>query len=149
MRVMMAFCAILVATSLLPAAQERPTALADETKIIALENAWNYAEEHKDARALDELLSSTLVYVDYDGSMMDKTQFLASVRVPSLHPEQIVNDKMTVHMYGSTAVVTGLYREKGISKGKPYIRRGRFTDTWVFEDGAWRCVASQSTLISQ
>jgi hypothetical protein len=44
--------------------------------------------------------------------------------------------------------VTGVYREKGTYKGKPYQRRGRFTDTWVKQKGTWQCVASQSTLIS-
>lgn len=120
----------------------------DETKILALENAWNLAEQHKDARALNELLGDGLVYIDYDGSIMSKAEFLASVAKPSLHPEQIVNESTTVHMYKTSAVVTGIYREKGVDKGKPYLRRGRFTDTWVYQDGIWRCVASQSTLMS-
>jgi ketosteroid isomerase-like protein len=51
-------------------------------------------------------------------------------------------------MYGDAAVVTGIYREKGTDRGKPYQRRGRFTDTWVKQSGTWQCVASQSTLIS-
>jgi ketosteroid isomerase-like protein len=121
---------------------------AEQTRILALENAWNQAEEHKDVKALDALLDPTLVYIDYDGSIMDKAQFLASARVPSLHPEQIVNESMTAHVYGGSAVVTGVYREKGEKNGKPYLRRGRFTDTWVFQQGNWVCVASQSTLIS-
>jgi ketosteroid isomerase-like protein len=121
---------------------------ADESKILALENAWNLAEQHKDARALDELLGDGLVYIDYDGSVMSKTEFLTSVTKPSLHPEQIVNESTTVHMYTTAAIVTGIYREKGVDKGKPYLRRGRFTDTWVYRDGLWRCVASQSTLMS-
>ena len=49
--------------------------------------------------------------------------------------------------YAGSAVVTGVYREKGMNHGKPYPRRGRFTDTWVYRDNAWVCVASQSTLI--
>jgi len=120
---------------------------SEQTKILALENAWNQAEEHKDIKALDSLLDSTLVYVDYDGSMMDKAQFIESIKAPSLHPEQIVNESMTAHVYGDSAVVTGVYREKGQKNGKPYSRRGRFTDTWVYRDGTWVCVASQSTLI--
>jgi ketosteroid isomerase-like protein len=130
---------------LAPQAAPRPD--AEQTKILALENAWNQAEEHKDIKALDSLLDSTLVYVDYDGSMMDKAQFIDSIKAPSLHPEQIVNESMTAHVYGDSAVVTGLYREKGEKNGKPYLRRGRFTDTWVYHDGTWVCVASQSTLI--
>lgn len=48
---------------------------------------------------------------------------------------------------GGSAVVTGIYREKGVCNGKPYVRRGRFTDTWVAQGGTWVCAASQSTLI--
>lgn len=121
---------------------------AEQTRILALENAWNLAEEHKDTKALEALLDSTMVYIDYDGSLRDKAQFIASVREPALHPEQIANESMTAHVYGGAAVVTGVYREKGINRGKPYLRRGRFTDTWVYRDNAWVCVASQSTLIA-
>jgi Domain of unknown function (DUF4440) len=128
-----------------PQAAPRPD--AEQTRILALENAWNQAEEHKDVRALDTLLDSTLVYVDYDGSIMDKAQFIASVKAPSLHPEQIVNESMTAHVYAGSAVVTGVYREKGVKNGKRYERRGRFTDTWVYRDQIWMCVASQSTLM--
>ncbi|HLW83652.1 MAG TPA: nuclear transport factor 2 family protein [Candidatus Sulfotelmatobacter sp.] len=121
---------------------------AEQTKILALENAWNQAEEHKDVKALESLLDSTVVYIDYDGSMMNKTQFISSVKEPQLHPEQIVNETMTAHVYGDSAVVTGIYHEKGVRNGKAYLHRGRFTDTWVYRGGVWVCVASQSTLIS-
>jgi ketosteroid isomerase-like protein len=129
-------------------AQERGKTSDDEGRILALETAWNHAEESKDAAALDQLLSSSLAYIDYDGSMMNKAEFLASIKQESLHPSQITNDEMTAQVYGEAAVVTGVYREKGTLKGKPYQRRGRFTDTWVKQKGTWQCVASQSTLIS-
>jgi hypothetical protein len=54
-----------------------------------------------------------------------------------------------VHIYGEAAVVNGIYRDKGTEKGKPFSRRGRFTDTWIHQNGTWQCVASQSTLISR
>jgi len=44
--------------------------------------------------------------------------------------------------------VVGTYREKGMEKGKPYVRRGRFTDVWVQEKRGWLCAASHETLIS-
>lgn len=120
----------------------------DKSKIIALENAWNLAEQRKDVKALGQLVGNNLVSIDYDGTIQNKEQFLASVGSPSLHPEQIVNESTTVYLYGTAAVVTGTYREKGVEKGKPYLRRGRFTDTWIYGNGVWQCVASQSTLIS-
>lgn len=132
----------------LSAAQAPAQPDAELGRILALENAWNQAEEHKDVNALESLLDASLVYIDYDGSMMNKAQFIASVKEPSLHPEQIVNESMTAQVYGDSAVVTGVYREKGEKSGKPYLRRGRFTDTWVYTRGTWVCVASQSTLIA-
>jgi len=129
------------------AADKPQDVAATQTRILALENAWNLAEEHKDIKALDSLLASTLVYVDYDGTFMNKAEFIASVKRPSLHPEQIVNDVMTTQVYGDTVIVSGLYREKGTIDGKPYARRGRFTDTWINFNGTWLCVASQSTLL--
>jgi ketosteroid isomerase-like protein len=148
MRTKIAACLLLVPMSLMVFAQDAPKRSDDEGRILALEIAWNHAEQSKDTAALDQLLASTLVYIDYDGALMSKPEFLASVKAESLRPEQIVNDSMTAHMYGDTAVVTGVYHEKGVSKGKAYVRRGRFTDTWVKQNGTWQCVASQSTLIS-
>jgi hypothetical protein len=120
---------------------------AEQSKILALENAWNRAEEKKDTKALESLLDANLVYIDYDGSLLNKAQFIASVKDPAWHPDQIVNESMTVEVYKNSAVVTGIYREKGVENGKAYLHRGRFTDTWVYRDNLWVCVASQLTLI--
>ena len=149
MRTAFAACLLIGASVVLGAANQKAALSEDEGRILALETAWNHAEQNKDIAALDQLLSGTMVYIDYDGSLQSKAEFLATAKSESLHPEQIVNEEMTPHVYGGAAVVTGIYREKGISKGKPYLRRGRFTDTWVKENGTWQCVASQSTLISK
>ena len=126
---------------------------AEKIKILALENAWNQAETSKDAKALDALLASTLIYVDADGKLMDKARFLASVKSSPVQFLHVVNEFMTAYMYGNSAVVSGTYRESGVENGvengKPYSQRGRFTDTWIKQDGAWVCAASQSTLISR
>jgi ketosteroid isomerase-like protein len=148
MRNLIAAALLLLAGSLYLVAQDSTRMSDQEGRILALETAWNRAEQTKDVAALDQLLAPSLVYVDYDGSMQSKEQFLASAKSEGLQPEQIVNDQMVAHVYGDCAVVNGIYREKGIFKGKPYLRRGRFTDTWVRTSGTWQCVASQSTLIA-
>jgi ketosteroid isomerase-like protein len=137
------FCAILVV------AQDSSTQNGEEGRLRALESAWNHAELSKDAAALNQLLAESLVYVDYDGTLLNKKEFLESTLHNNIEQEQINNDGMTVHMYGNAAVVTGMYRDKGLEKGKPFLRRGRFTDTWINQNGTWQCVASQSTLIQR
>jgi ketosteroid isomerase-like protein len=149
MKAVLCTCLALMAASLLLARQLDSKTSADENLVLALENAWNSAEQGKDTRALDELLASSLAYTDYDGTFMNKTEFLASVSSPALHPELITNESVTVHAYGNSAVVTGIYREKGTLSGQSYSRRGRFTDTWVSQNGVWQCVSSQSTLIGR
>jgi ketosteroid isomerase-like protein len=122
---------------------------ADEGRVLALETAWNHAEQTKDVAALDQLLAADFVSTDYDGSFATKLAYLASVKREGLEPEQIINEEQNAHVFGDCAVVTGIYREKGMNRGKPYSRRGRFTDTWLKVNDTWQCVASQSTLIQQ
>jgi ketosteroid isomerase-like protein len=142
------FSLILMISSLLLLSPDLPQQMSDEEgRVLALETAWNHAEQAKDFAALDQLLAPELVYVDYDGSIQTKQEFLAAIKAVDLHPEQISNEQQSAHVFGDCAIVTGIYREKGINKGKPYTRRGRFTDTWVKLNGTWQCVASQSTLI--
>jgi len=87
--------------------------------------------------------------VDYDGSLSNKQQFLKSIKSGGISSEQINNEGVTVRLYNNNvAVSTGIYRDKGVEKGKPFQRRGRFTNVWVKQGGTWQCIASQSTLIA-
>jgi ketosteroid isomerase-like protein len=117
-------------------------------RIQALELAWNHALESKDANALDMLLANTMVSVDIDGSMVNKKDFLASVKSPEYQPSQAVTEQSNVQLYGDAAVVVGIFRIKGMEKGKPYVHRERFVDTWVKISGTWQCVATTSALIT-
>ena len=106
----------------------------DKTKIIALENSWNQAELHNDSHAVDMLLADDFVMTVADGYTLNKSAMLASVRDTSYHPDVLQSSNMEVHMYGDAAIVTGTYLEKGKDKGKPFERRGRFTDTWITDE---------------
>jgi ketosteroid isomerase-like protein len=117
-------------------------------RIQALELAWNHALEAKDAAAMDMLLANTMVSVDIDGSIVNKKGFLDSVKSPEYQPSQAVTEQSNVQMYGNAAVVVGIFRIKGVEKGKPYVHRERFVDTWVKINGTWQCVATTSALIT-
>ena len=117
-------------------------------RVMALENAWNHALEAKDAKALDMLLANTFVSVDIDGSVSSKSEFLASIKAPEYQPSQAVTEQSNVQVYGDVAVAVGVFRIKGTEKGKPYVHRERFVDTWIKLQGTWQCVATTSTLIT-
>jgi hypothetical protein len=107
-----AFLAVLILCTAWPLrpGQDRPKASPDESRLLALESAWNLAEENKDVNALDQLLADTLVYTDFDGSFMNKSQFLTTVKNSTPNSDQITNDDVVVHLYGDSAIVTGVYR---------------------------------------
>ncbi len=117
----------------------------DSSRLIAMENAWNQAELHNDAVALRLLLADDFVMTVSEGDTLDKGAMIASVKHQSYKPTLLQSSNMAVRIHGSTAVITGLYHEKGTDKGKPYDRRGRFTDTWIYEQGRWQCLASHFT----
>jgi ketosteroid isomerase-like protein len=117
-------------------------------RILALEKAWNRALEEKDTKALDMLLASTMVSVDIDGSVQSKSEFLASIKAPDYQPSQAVTEQSNVQVYGDAAVVVGILRIKGTEKGKPFVHRERFVDTWIKSNGGWQCVATTSNLIA-
>jgi ketosteroid isomerase-like protein len=117
------------------------------TKVLALEHAWNEAEQNKDTKSMSALFDDAVVYVDYDGTLRTKAEFLSRVKAEASQPEQEITESMTGRAFGAAVVVTGVYVAKGVENGKPYVRRGRFVDTWAFKDGRWLCVASQATPI--
>ena len=128
---------------------QQPSSEADEKRIIALENIWNQAQLNHDATAMGTMLHADFAFTDYDGAVMAKPQFLASIRDPSNTLSLEVSDDMKTHRFGDTVVVTGATHEKGKQKGKPYEHYGRFTDTWIKQNGGWICVVSHLGLLQK
>jgi hypothetical protein len=143
--IMFIFAALLSATAALMA-QEHAERSEDAARVMALETLRNQAEVDRDVRALSQLVAETFIYVDTGGNLRTKAEFLDSVKSGPEHPTDIRHESLVAHAYANTVVVTGVYREKGTNGGKHYSQRGRFTDTWIQVNGAWLCVASQSTL---
>ena len=140
---------LLFVMAILPglARAQAPQATATESKLIALENAWNQAQLHHDANALGRLVGDRFIYTDTDGSVMNKTQFLADAKDMDYQATSAANTNVKVDLYDTTAVVSGSYHTKGTYKAKPFDHHGRFTDTWIYLNGQWQCVASATTLL--
>jgi ketosteroid isomerase-like protein len=130
-------------------AQDKANNSSEKSMILALENAWNQAELHHDAGAVDAIVAETFISVDHHGHLQNKAQYIADLKDTSFSPEQISNTDTSVYVYGNTAIVTSAYRTKGTDGGKPFVHHGRFTDTWVNMSGKWKCVANQETLVSE
>ena len=136
--------ALICATALSVPAQED----ADrgvQSKVVALEKAWNQAYKSGDRRALDRILDDQIVLINDDGTVQTKGEFLASVKKSNAQEQQVSPESISVRVFGNTAIASGVFRAKGVDGGKPYLRRERFVDTWVYKGGNWVCVATDAT----
>lgn len=120
-----------------------------EKTLIVLEHLWNESQVNRDSAALDALVAGRFTDTEWDGEVSDKTKFLADIRDPLFKPSSANIQDVKVNLYGDTAVIIGVYHTKGTYQGKPYDHVGRFTDTWIFENGKWLCVASHTSLVKK
>ncbi len=127
----------------------KPAFSVEPAKLVTLERMWNEAQVSRDATAVASMIGDRFVNTEYDGEVSDRRKFLADFADPKFKPGVMNIDDVKVEMYATTAIVTGIYHTKGLYGGKPYEHFGRFTDTWVFQDGAWLCVASHSSLLKK
>lgn len=140
-----AFMAVfaVVATCLCGAQEKGDAAVA--SRIVALEKAWNQAYKMGDTHALDTILDDSIVLINDDGSLQSKREFLKSVTATNSQEQQVAPESMNVHVFGDTAIATGVFRAKGVEGGKSYVRRERFVDTWIRKGDKWVCVATNAT----
>jgi ketosteroid isomerase-like protein len=138
------FCALVSIMTLSLAAQGQAPSI--ESKIIAMEKAWNQAYKFRDKKALGEILHDSMVLVNDDGSLQSKALFLASIDAARPSDEQQAEpESISVRVFGDVAIATGIFREKGFENGKPYVKRNRFVDTWINWNGSWMCAAASAT----
>ena len=143
-------CCLLLALAVSSqAAAQKSKDDSQETKLLIMEHLWNEAQVNRDARVLDAMIGSQFINTEYDGEVSDKPKFLADIKDPQFKPTSLTIQDVKVSMYADAAVVVGIYHTKGTYQSKPYEHFGRFTDTWVYDDGKWLCVASHSSLVKK
>jgi ketosteroid isomerase-like protein len=142
-------CCLLLCLFSIGATAQKSKDDSQETKLVVMEHLWNEAQVNHDARALDGMIGANFINTEYDGEVSDKAKFLADIKDPQFNPTTLTIQDLKVSMYADSAVVAGTYRTKGTYEGKPYEHVGRFTDTWVYTEGRWQCVASHTSLLKK
>lgn len=102
------------------------------------------AEQSRDNSSLNAMLDDAAMLADQDGTLRTKSEFLTGLRQSDVL-QRITLESITVIVFDQTAIVVGIYNEKGIEANHPHHRRCRFIDTWVFKNGRWVCIASTAT----
>src|ERR1700676_3866926 len=114
------------------------------SKLIAMERVGKMqAWQNKDMKTLDTMFDDAFVYVDPQGRELSKSELIAYIQ--SFDSLQFIAEAMTVQLHGDTGNVTGLYRMKGAERKTPFVRQGRFVETWLYKNGQWVAIASLLT----
>jgi len=117
----------------------------DEAALKAMEDKWSAANLKGDAAALSAIFAETFISTESDGSVRTKAEVVGALKSGEIKFLASKSSEMKVFLYGDAGVVTGRWAGKFIVKGKTVDTVERFTDTYVRQNGQWRCVATQGT----
>ena len=142
------FIAAFVCLTTLPLAL-RAQDSSDTAAIRALELKLLDCYKHHEVEVFASVLDDNFVITFEDGSTYSKTGYLAYSTSAATHVESVEIPEMRIRMHGDTAVVTGVYHEKGIDSQKSYDYHDRFTDVWMKKAGKWRLIAAHYSVPSK
>jgi ketosteroid isomerase-like protein len=116
--------------------------------LVAFADAFDHAQIAKDRRALSEMVSDELVFIDGTGKRLGKKDFIDGWTSAEDRYEPVVLEDRTITMLGNGAGIVGASATlRGVSAGKPFSSRFRFADTFRKIGGHWRAVHIQVTRI--
>jgi ketosteroid isomerase-like protein len=128
-------------------AQQKQAAGGDEAALKAVEEKWDAANLKGDAAALGAIFADTFISTSSEGKVRTRAEMLAQLKSGEIKYQTSKVDDMKVFVYGDAAVVNGRWKAKFVEKGKTVDATERFTDTYIRQNGQWRCVASQGSTI--
>lgn len=128
-------------------AQEKPASSGVEASLKAIEEKWDVANLKGDTATLSAIFADTFISTNAEGKVRTKAELLAQVKSGEIKYQTSKVDDMKVYVYGDAAVVNGRWTAKFVEKGKNVDTIERFTDTYVRQNGQWKCVASQGSTI--
>ena len=117
-------------------------------EVLQAERAWVEAHRQLDLAAIERLMGEDYTIIRPDGSVIGKSEALASYASGTREWESAESDQYQVRLYGETAVLIGRWRAKGINAGQSFDYAARFTAVYVKRDGRWQLVNDQSTPIA-
>ena len=128
-------------------AQQKGTRASDEAALRALEDKWNAALLAGNANELAPILADTWVVTYVDGRVDNKAGELAALKAGTFKVTALKVEEMKISVYGDTGIVTGKGALKAVEHGTTINQVFRWTDVFVRQNGQWKAVATQGTLV--
>jgi uncharacterized protein (TIGR02246 family) len=120
----------------------------DSQAVKSLSDDVVAAELKGDTAALDKLFADDMTFTHGSGVVETKSVFLDALKTGKRKMESIQQSDVQVRMFGTTALVVGNSNVKVVAGGNTIEHAVRFSDIWVQQQGKWRMVAYQATIIA-
>jgi Domain of unknown function (DUF4440) len=129
-----------------PAEQAAKGTTADEAKLIGLEKQDWEVTKKKDWKALDKLLSPDFVWVDDDGIILGRNDFVEYFANVDL-TDYAMEDVKVTFFNPDVALVTYKVTEKGSFKGEQLPSKPYYVGSgYLKRTGKWLNIYTQTTL---
>ncbi|MFN2438944.1 MAG: nuclear transport factor 2 family protein [Chitinophagaceae bacterium] len=116
-------------------------------QLTLLNQKYDSALINSDTAMLNKIYASEFSYTTPEGLVLSKSQQITNIGSGGLNLDYGKSDEVDVKVYDSTAVVTGLFRGKGVFKENIIDIKERYTTVWVKRNGEWKLVKEQGTFI--
>ena len=120
-------------------------------ELTQLSIPWGKAPLTKDIDYVKRIWADDVSFIIHDGTVFDKEGLLALIKEDIKEETNTFtsagNTAFNVRVYGRNFAVTdGEHHSVGKDKdGKPFSRKGRFTNVWVRKNGTWKVVAGHGS----
>ncbi|MBS0480223.1 MAG: nuclear transport factor 2 family protein [Proteobacteria bacterium] len=110
--------------------------------------AFDRAQVKGDGAALTDLLADDYLLVNSQDQRETKAQFIADYTAPGFTMDPFAIDDQVIKVCSDGAILGGVVTMTGMSDGKPYSVRLRFTDVWAKRGGKWRVIFTHANRVA-
>jgi ketosteroid isomerase-like protein len=121
---------------------------SDQRQILRLEDEWVRAMNVKDQKALDGILAPGFTFIEPDGTMKERVEYLADRTGDVVETESFHNADLMVSVFGNAAIASGVATITERHHGKRYHFSARWKEVWLKRTGKWPVIASQATPVN-
>ena len=126
---------------------ESGTTSADEKTIASLDDQGIQSALKGDTAFLEQHLASTFIGINPMGQAVTKEEDIANWKRGDIKLTAIDETNRKIHVYGDSAVVSGIAQVKGISGGHDLSGTYRVTRVYAKQNGEWQQVLFQVTRV--
>src|SRR5437868_1194811 len=112
-----------------------------ENLVRDLQARFDEAELNADRGVLRELIADGFVSIGPKGFLLDKQAWID--RHDLFHYDALGTSDVDVRVFGDTAIVRDIQRNKATYKDQKVELSVRVSQTWVKQDGAWKLAGIQ------